>query len=298
MEILNNVKELSTKLQVQPLRENEVATFRLKRAFLKDGLHEDPTCPEVAQYSGTEDINDPGEKGALRSKLIGTKIIKYKQNQNQLIPVYEPLKFIRGYNRVGSDNHALYTMLMRSKKSGANRFRKQMGAKGEPEWELVGADQVVSQLMVEELRYQAEKLIREAKIDQLKVIAMKLNMSPDKRLHIASYQPGIKEEPQSIKLELIQKAKQYYKQVVYASDDAGAKRMVEVYDGVTYGILYNDPNKGYQLTTENDDVVDLIKTEPGKEPVVALIEYFESEKGAKDYVKFVTSLKKALKIPV
>jgi hypothetical protein len=295
MEILNNVKPLSPKLQVAPLKDGEVAVFRLKRAFLKDGLHEDPTCPEVAQYSGVENVNDIGEKGPARSKTIGTVIIDHKQVQNQLKPIYEPIKFIRGYKRVGSADHGMYEMLMRSKKSGANRYRKLMGAKGEPEWELVGADQVVSQLAIEQLRFEAEKLVRGANITELQTIAVKLNSSPDQRLHISSFKPGVKVEPQALKLELIQKAKTYYKQVVYASDDAAAKKQVEVYDGIMYGILYNEPSKGYQLTVE-DDVINLVTPEPGKDPIESLIEYFESEKGAKNYLLFVTALKKALKI--
>lgn len=296
MEILNDVKELSPKLQVPPLREGEVAVFRLKKAGLLDGLHEEPTCPEIAQFSGVEQVNDPGEKGKDRNKKIGTFIKEYKQVQNQLKPVFAPVTFIRGYCRVGADDHGTYTMLMRSKKSGANRFRKLMGAKGEPVWELVGQDQVVSQLLIEELKFLAQKAVKEASIDQLKVIAQKLNSSPDQRLHVASYKAGVKEDPQSIKLELMLKAKTYYKQIVYACDDATSKKQVEVYDGLTYGILYFDKNKGYQLTTVDGDTEDIFKPTSGEEPVDCLLKYFESKEGEKTYKKFIDSLKKALKI--
>lgn len=296
MEILNDVKELSLKYQVPPLKEGEVAVFRLKNAGLRDGLHEEPTCPEIAQYSGVEQVNDPGEKGKDRNKKIGTFIKDYKQVQNQLKPIYNSVTFIRGYCRVSADDHGTYTMLMRSKKSGANRFRKIMGAKGEPVWELVGQDQVVSQLLIEELKFLAKKAVKESNITQLKVIAQKLNSSPDQRLHIASYKAGVKEDPQSIKLELMQKANQFYKQIVYACDDATAKKQVEVYDGLTYGILYLDKNKGYQVTTVEDETIDVLRPTPGEEPVDCLIKYFETERGQKDYEKFVASLRKALKI--
>lgn len=296
MQVLDDVKPLSSKLEVEPLKEGEVAVFRLKRAFLKDGLHEEPTCPEVAQYPGVELIVDPFEKGPNKSKKIGSRILDYKQVQNQLKPVYQPLIFIKGDLRIGADNPGLYTLAMRSKHCASNRFRKQMGGKGLPLWYLVGQDQIVTQAMAEELRFQVEKMLRGCKFDELKAIAFKLNQSPDNRLHIRSYNPGVSEDPQSIKLELINRAKQYPKQVAYASDDVEAKKRVQIYDALSLGILWNEPNKGYRFFDEKDETIDLIQPEAGSDPVESLIKFFEGEKGAASYVKFAAALKKALKV--
>src|SRR5690348_1426543 len=167
MQVLDDVKPLSQKLQVAPLKEGDVATFRLYRAGKKQQDRDEPTCPEVAQYSGVEQINDFGEKtNDAKSKKMGTRIIDYRSmgSSGQMRPVYEPLKFIKGELKVGYDNPALYQFAMRSKHCGSNRFRKQMGAKGEPIWYLVGSDQTASLLAIEDLKFYAETMLR--KCDQ------------------------------------------------------------------------------------------------------------------------------------
>jgi hypothetical protein len=301
MQILDDVKSLSQKLQVAPLKEGEVATFRLYRAGKKREDRDDPTCPEVAQYSGVESITDPFEKtNDTKAKKMGSRIIKYQPmgKNGQVRPVYEPVQFIKGELKIGYDNPGLYQFVMRSLRNGSNRFRKQMGAKGEPLWYLVGADQTQNQLAIEDLKFYAETAIRKCDQAGLKAIALKLNSSPDPRLHIASYKPMVKEDIQAIKLDLFRKAKEYPKQVIYASDDPSARKRVEVYDAITMAVLYMNDKGGYNLVSFEDNRDDeIFSPDPGKDSLNSLIEFFDSEKGLPAYAKFAVVLKKALKTP-
>lgn len=300
MQILDDVKLLSKRLAVAPLKEGEVAVFRLARAFKKTELRDDPTCPEVAVYPGVEQINDPGETVAQnRPKKIGTRIVDYRQMNGQAVPIYERVKFVRGDCRVGFDNHALYEFMMRSKHSGANRFRKQMGAKNPPTWILVGSDQIAGLLSIVDMKFYAEKMLRDCDGTGLKTVALKLNSSPDARLHIRSYRPGQAggEDILSIKLELFQKARDYPKQVIYAGDDSASRRRVEVYDAMTMAILFMNDKGEYVILTAEDKEEPLFSPDPGKDAMNSLIEFFENEKGAAAYVKFAAALKRAVKIP-
>jgi hypothetical protein len=299
-QLLDNVKPLSKKIldTIPPLKDGEVAVFRLTNAYVKEDNREEFSVREVAQFSGVEQVNDPFDD-VNKTKLIGTFIKDYKAlgNTGKVKPIYEPVVFVRGEVRIGSDNIALYNYMMTSKKSGANKFRMKMGAKkgSKPEWELVGMKSVINMIQVEELRFQAERMIRESQIEELKSIATKLNESPDVRFKVKSYVPGsLKVDPQSMKLELIQLARQFPKQVISASSDEASKLKVQIYDAMVYGILIFERN-AYHLLTDKD-IFELYTPESDTDSVESLIKYFTSEQGNKNYVKFATELKKALKV--
>jgi len=298
MEVLDDIKPLSKKLKetIPPLKDGEVAIFRLRRAFLKDPSREQPSCPEVCQYSGVEQIVDPFEEGGSKTKKIGTFIKEYKQmgKSNQVKPIYEPLVFIRGELRVGSDNPALYEFMMRSKHNGSNKFRKLMGAKKEPEYSLLGTKEITNMVQIEELRFQAEKMVRESTFDILKNIATKLNASPDVRLKVKSYNAGVSVDPQGMKTEIIQLARQFPKQVISASPDEKSQIKVQVYDGMLFGILYFE-KKSYNLIEAND-IVEIFTPESDIDSVDSLVNYFMSAEGNKNYKKFALALQKALKV--
>ncbi len=300
MEVLDDVKPLSKKLRdtIPPLKQDEVAVFRLTNAFVKEDTRDEPSVREVAQFSGVEQINDPFEENGPKTKKIGTTILEYKPigKSGQVKPIYESPVFIRGELRVGSDKQAMYEFLMRSKKSGANKFRLAMGAKKgtKPEWDLVGTKEITNGIQFEELRFQAEKTVRESNLEVLKGIATVLNASPDPRLRVKSYNAGVSVDPQGMKVEIIQLARQYPKQVIAASPDELSKIKIQVYDAMIFGILFFE-KKSYHLMGEND-LIELYTPESDIDSVDSLVKYLASEAGKKNYVKFATALKKALKV--
>lgn len=298
-QIFDDVKQLSKKLQVPPLKDGEVAVFRLTNAFLKDPTREEPSCPEVVQLTGVEQINDPGEEGAARSKKIATVVKEYKAigKNGQVKPIYEPLVFIRGEMRISSAEQAKYAFAMRSKKNTSNRFRKLMGAGPKDElntFYLLGSKETISVMKLADMKYYAEKLIREGSLTTLKEIAVTLNANPDHRFKVHSYIEGASVDPEKLKWNLIQLAQQYPRQVVAACPNDEAKLKVQIYDALVYGVLTYE--KGSYFLLGDNDMIELHTPESDMDKVDSLIKFFMSDNGKTKYALFAKALKKALQI--
>lgn len=293
MDIVDEVKPLSEKLRVPPLKDGEKVVFKLCSVGKREHGREEPAAPELYQLSAKEIVTDPFDKAGSQKKVIGTYITDYKQVQNQLKPVYAAPVFKKGYLTVGSDDPATYERLLRSKHCVSNKFRKVMG-KGKDLFMLVeDAKEINDQLLMSDIRFQAEKMVRESSWATLKAICAALNQSPDQRLHVRSYIPGVRENDlQGMKMELITKVQLYPKQVIAASDNDMAKLQVQVYESLTFGILIFE-KKSYYLLAKND--MELIHTPAeDKDPMASLIDFLSSEAGAKSYVKIATALKEVL----
>lgn len=296
-QIFDDVKPLSKKLHVTPLKDGEVAIFRLTKAFLKDPSREEPSCPEIVQLAGVEQINDPGEEGAARSKKIATTIKEYKAlgKNGQVKPVYEPLVFIKGELRISSSEQAKYAFAMRSKKNTTNRFRKLMGAGPKDEantFYQVGGKETVSVIKLADMQYYAEKMIREGSLTTLKEIAVVLNANPDPRFKVHSYIEGATVDSEKLKWNLIQLAKSFPRQVVSACPNDEAKLKVQIYDALVYGVLTYE--KGSYFLLGDSDLVEIHTPESDMDKVDSLIKFFMSDKAK--YAMFAKSLKKALQI--
>lgn len=296
-QIFDDVKPLSKKLQVAPLKDGEVAVFRLTKAFLKEPSREEPSCPEVVQLSGVEQINDPGEEGVARSKKIATTVKEYKAigKNGQVKPIYEPLVFIKGEMRVSAAEQAKYAFAMRSKKNTGNRYRKLMGASAKDEvntFYLLGSKETVSVIKLADMQYYAEKMIREATLSTLKEIAITLNANPDQRFKVRSYIDGAQVDSEKLKWDLIQLAKAYPRQVVGACPNDEAKLKVQIYDALVYGVLTFEKDS-YFLLGDND-MIEIHTPESDMDKVDSLIKFFMSDKAK--YALFAKALKKALQI--
>ena len=295
--VLDLVKPLSEKLikSIPPLKDGEVATFRLKNAFVKDGSREEPSCPEFVQMSGKQTIRDPYEEDGSKTKIMGTYPYKYKVVNGMSQPVYQDLQFIKGEMKLTSDREAEYFFAMRNIHNESNKYRKQMGGKHAPKFYLVGTKEVATPLIqMTDMRYFAEKMVRESGFKYLREVAAKLNQSPDARLHVKSFREGFTENPDTIKYELIQLAHTYPKQVMAAHPDEKTKLRVHIYDAQVYGILVFEKG-AFQLDT-NDEFIELLKPEEDIERVDSLINYFMSEQGKQNYLLFAKTLKKALNV--
>jgi hypothetical protein len=292
MEIIDDVQPLSEKLKPRPLGPEEKAVFKLLVVGKREIGRDEPAAPELVQLSPKERVTDPFDERGPIQKTIGTYITDHKQVQNQLKPVYKAPQFIRGYCTVTADENALYERLMRSKNNISNKFRKAMG-KGRDLFMLVeDTKEIADQLQLEDLRWMAETEVRTVEWAALKGIAATLNQSPDSRLHVKSYIPGVKEDLPGIKLELIQLAKLYPKQVIAASQNLDAKLKVQIFEAMNFGVLiYQD--KSYFLIGPKD-LVSVHTPDVDKNPVDSLIKHLTSAEGKKSYVLFAQLLNKAL----
>lgn len=298
-QIFDDVKPLSKKLYVTPLKDGEVAIFRLTKAFLKDPSREEPSCSEVVQLSGVEQINDPGEEGVARSKKIATTIKEYKAlgKNGQVKPIYEPLLFVKGEMRLTAAEQAKYAFAMRSKKNTGNRYRKVMGATAKDEvntFYLLGTKEVTNLMKLADMQFYAEKIIREGTLSTLKEIAVVLNANPDTRFKVKSYIEGASVDSERLKWDLIQLAKAHPRQVIAACPNDEAKLKVQIYDALVYGVLIYEKDT-YFVSTEKD-VVEVHVPDSDMDKVDSLIKFFMSAEGKKNYALFATTLKKALQI--
>lgn len=298
-QIYDDVKPLSKKLQVAPLKDGEVAVFRLTKAFLKDPSRDEPSCPEVVQLNGVEQINDPGEEGPARSKKMATTVKEYKSigTSGQVRPIYEPLLFVRGEMRISAAEQAKYLFAMRSKKNISNRYRKLMGAGPKDDvntFHLLGDKQTISVIKLADMQFYAEKMIREASLALLKEIAVTMNANPDARFKVHSYVEGATVDSERLKWDLIQLAKQFPRQVVAACPNDEAKLKVQIYDALVYGVLTYE--QGSYFLQGDNDMVEIHTPQSDLDKVDSLIKFFMSEAGRTKYALFAKALKKALQI--
>jgi len=294
--VLDLVRPLSEKLVkgLPRIKDGEVAVFRLKNAFVKDGSREEPSCPEVVQMAGKQTIRDPGEKEGDQTKIMGTYPYKYKFTNGVSEPVYMGLTFIKGELKLTADREAEYIFAMRNIHNESNKYRKQMGGKSAPKFFLVGTKEVSTFIQMTDMKYHAEKMVRESGFEYLKQVATKLNESPDTRLHVKSFKAGFAENPDTMKYELIQLAHTFPKQVMAAHPDEKTRVRVQIYDAQVYGVLVFE-KQAYQLDT-NSEFVEIFKPEEDVDKVDSLINYFMSDGGTKHYTLFAQTLKKALSV--
>lgn len=300
---MNPNSVLSEKLRVKKLLTgDEKVVFKLINAFKKEIGREGNSVPEVYAFSKMKDVIDPwgGPNGTPKTVVIGNVIanepFELPDGRMMMKPVCKPVEFIRGFLTLGADRNATLEYVMRRPDCQDNPYWKAMGGKaGGHKFKMVNDKKEINeQLHVEELRWQAETLIRTAR-DPLvvKAIAEKLNQSQDERLHVLSYAPSVgREDFTQIKLELIQKVKLYPKQVIYASGDKKAMTKVEALEAINFGVLsYTD---GAYMLIGKKNIEPIFTPGPDEDRVDALIEHLLSEDGRKDYAKVAVELKNAL----
>lgn len=297
--IVDDVQELSAGLKPKPLGPDEKAVFRLCSVGKKEYGREEPTAPEVYQLTAKERIIDPFEKDAKGkavrvNKTIGTYVVENKQVGNRLQAIYKAPQFIKGYCVVGSDEPGMYDRLMRSRMNVSNKFRKSMG-KCKDVFMLVEDNKEISdQLMLEDLRLDAQIMVKQGSWMKLKEIAEKMNTSPDQKHHVKSYKPGMNDNITGLKLELIQLAKTYPKAVITCSDDEKAKLTVQVLEGLNFGVLIYQKDAYWLMDSGAEGIRKIHQPGVDEDKKESLIQYLMSDKAEATYVEFSNLLEKAL----
>lgn len=304
MEVIDDVKPMSAGLRPKQLGNDEVVVFKLCSIGKKEFGREEPTAPEVYQLAGKESIMDPFEKRDPKDKdftptkkTIGTYVIENKVINGVMKAYYKQPQFIKGYCTIHQDEQPMYEFLMRSKKNKSNKFKTAEGGKKVKDIFMLVEDakEIIDQLQVEDLRWEAESIVRKGDWIRLKSMSNKLNQSPDKRLHITAYQAGVKEDDlQGMKLELIHKAKVYPKQVIAASDDPEANLLVQIHEAMNFSVLIFE-NGSYAVLTPKEGLKAIHTPDKDEAPIESLTKYLMSPEGKNDYVLLGSLLTKALK---
>ena len=295
---------LSDKLKVVPdLKADETATFMLINAQKKEVGRDEPSSPLYVKLAGQQNVTDPYDTVNTRktiANVIGAKPAmdggkpKHDDSGKQImIPAIEGVLFERGFLTLTADQNQTFHYMMRRTDNLSNPFRNIMGGKGKsPRFKLVEDKKELEDILhLKEIHYVAQKMVREASMETLKTIAIKMNESPDSRLHVKSVQGG---DPQSLKLEMIQKADNFPKLVIQYSNDQIARCKVQIFECMKFGIIRYDNGAFYLLGKEYKEI-----HKPGadEDPVESLLKFFTGNEktGREKYQDMAETLKKTLK---
>lgn len=289
-------------MHVKPLKEGEVARFRLLTANIKENGREQPSVPLSAYLSDRYTIFDPfAGRRVMIGNVIGLKqvngeggIAKVDNFGNPvMIPLLKRPAFDKGALQVTSDYNDSYAFLMRAPGNISNKFRPRSGPNSKARFELISEKKDQSDaLMLDDMRFRAIDIVRHGNWDELRALREKLNKSPDVDLHVATA------DLLGIKIELSRLALNRAKAIILASGDIPSKHAVQVYDALAYNILmYDEPN--WTLNVVNTRGVmegKLIHAvPPDEDKVESLVESFKKEPGSAYQVMMATELKKILK---
>lgn len=291
--IVDDVQPLSAKLREGlQLKEGERAVFKLLSVGKREPGREEPTAPEVYKMAAKESILDPFDDN--KRKTFAGPLKEHKLVGTRMVAIYHSPEFIRGYFTVTEDTE-MYIRMMRSKHNVSNKFAKKMGKGGRPLFMLVSeAKELNDQLQIDDLKYYAETIVRNATYEELKTICVALKKSPDARLHVKAYTPGERENHPAIKIELTYIAKLYPKQVISASDDGKSKLQVQIFDAMNLQILVFEQG-AYSMFDPKGKFVEVHRPEVGADKMASLIEYLMSDAGRDHYGMIAVELQKTLK---
>lgn len=292
---------LSKQLEVTPLKPDEVATFVLVSVAKKEIGRDEPTTPWRVQLSGKQNVTDhyDGNMRKTIANVVGSLPITEngrpridEKGRPMMMPEVKGVIFEHGFVKITSEYNNTYQYLMRRLDNQSNPFRKVMGGKNvAPRFKLVEDKKELQDLLhKKEMFFLAQKLVRETSFTNLQAMAHKLNESPDHSLHVAA---GSLNDPQKLKLEMIQKAEQYAKFVINASDDQPSRCKVQIYHCEELGIIRFDQGAFYLL---GKDYKEIHKPAADKDPVDSLVDFFLNDKnGRGKYQDMADALVRAFK---
>lgn len=286
-------------MRVTPLKEGEVAQFRLLSANVKEAGREQPSTPLTYMISDRYTVHDKfANKRVVIGNVVGLRQVNGEGGAARLDangdPILMPLlkrpMFDKGFLQVRSDENDTFAFLMRAPNCLTNKFRPRTV---KTIFELVSEKKDQSDaLMIDDMRFRAIDIVRHGNWDDLRAIREKLNKSPDASLHVKTT------DLLGIKVELSRLAMARAKNVILASEDYPSKHAVQVYDALAFNILmYEEPN--WVLNVLNTKGVMEAKTihtvPPDEEKVESLVASFQKEPGSANQVLMATELKKILK---
>ena len=285
----------SPSLKVKPLAEGEVVKFRLLNAHKKEKNRDEPSCPELWALPKEASVYDHGTGVTVTMPSFRTVTVRHNPGTKEKYeePKLEPIIFVKGEVTIKHDEMPWYIFLTRYNGNVSNPFRKKGSRKV---YEVVREDKAVAKSMQDEdLRYGAEKIVRECNVTDLRAICEKLNKSADARIHVKTRS----DEFEKMKLILIGITKWNPKAIILASGDAEAKAKIMISDARMFNILdliEGPAGRAWWINPlDNKNMKQVLEVSPDKDSVDELLTFFKTAEGGQVFVQLSSQLKKIFK---
>ncbi len=283
----NNKSQLSTRLQVKPLKEGEIKTFKLcGSGNIDPNVRDEASGKNLPAHNGGADfvgyftIYDkyepiPSKRKKVLKNVTGTYIEPNKDTgKDEEREVLENITFnSKGICVVKHDEYTKMVCLMRANENASNPYRD----KSKPAvWEELNANENAALAAIisdGDLAFEAENIARKGDIKDCMAISKKLfgSINPD---------------PKDLRQKLVNEARSNPKGFIRASKDKDMRLKIQIDDAMKMRLLDLNENEEW-VWMENDgkDIL-LVKVDVSKDPYVALIEFINTDK------EFATKLSK------
>lgn len=291
----NQNSQLSEQLKVRLLEPGESATFVLLNKDKKEKGRDEPSCPDTYAVAKKETIFDP----FLKRKVVLQAIESYEPEeiaggQTRLKPILSAVVFTKGEVTLTDEDNEKYIAMMRSKKNSSNPW----AGRGRKVFKLKDSKkEVYDALKDEDLKFQAEKLVRDSDWNVRRAIVQKLNSSPVVQHRVT----GNMDDLQAVLLQLVRRAQEFPKKVIMSSTDIKAKCRVYISDGLFYRLLiWEDDTQTWSLyladaKVKEKAITELCKVDANEDRHDKLVSYLTSTEGVDQYKILVNRLQAILR---
>ncbi len=295
---INTVNGLvSERLRVKPLKEGEIAIYKLIKSDMDDITRTEESSgkkmkhQQVYSFPGRKRIYDPFlQKRILIQYVTSFRHVKLPSGEVKEEPIVSRVTFPRsGEIILTSRDFARMQFLERMEENRDNEFRDPAGPK--PIFYRVNSKrQAIKELEDDYFKVDALVHIKNAEEVELKRIYHALDADEKKNINA-------NEGYEQLKRQIFKLAEKNPKLVLKASSNKEAKKKVQILDAERFRIIVFD--EGDEQTPRRWVFIDrepmvICEVEPGVHKFDGLYKFFESEKGKEWYVKVVNSLKEAL----
>lgn len=282
---------LSKELYVEPLKENETASFRLIRAGFMDPMTGKPASPSGHSIPGLEVIFDKVKKANVR--IMNIKEFVPTQVNGQTI--YEPKAagvYFGGSSTITCtvNENDQYLFLKRTSYNRDNPFRSK---KYPPIFFEVNVEKD-AQVNVSNTEYKrlALNIVADSNDKELISIAYALNEAKQIGVTIDMNQKGPK-----LRAAMNNVAESYSEQLILASEDDDSKLRIWIDRAISDVVIMFDPHESKRqwiwLRDEKSKAKkSIVKITEGNDPIKGLIDYLLSADGSEHKAELVTRVAK------
>ena len=271
-------KVLSEPLHVEPLKEGEIAEFRLVGAdrLDKNGL---PIRRAGITIPGEASIVDPhdGGKAKLIQNIVSYRAIQREDGTVKQEPIIEMVKFGKTNTlTLTYQQNETYGFLMRHHRCLNNKFRTS-GKK--PLFYLVNPrEKAMKVLKDEDMSLDARITVRDADSTELFAIAKKLNIA-------------VGDDAEVVRANLIKRAKSAPLTIIGASDNALLKSKIRVREAIELNFIDFEPTERVWFWADDPKHTVIVAAPETKNPLNFIVDYVQQEDGRKFYNALLKKLK-------
>ncbi len=256
---------LSTELEPRPLREGQVAVFKLVTAGRIDPATDKPSFNSGAYFHGETTIYDKNLKDYVILKNKSGEELGFKDGKSAIIDKIDQIEFdAHGFCRVKHNEPYKYIFLSRHDYCGSNKFRDN----SKPiMWEqILDVNIKEKEFIALDLSLDAQLIIRDG--DHNTVLAIGKSLA-EAGIVVASLDLPIYD----LRRELMKYAKEHPKEVINASKDKAKKVLIDILDAQKWNIIAFEQENNEWVWCDKFGKEKVITTiEPGHDPIKRLAE--------------------------